>query len=163
GRTIEIISTDAEGRLVLCDALAYAAERFKPALMVDIATLTGASIIALGRDVAAIMGNREELVGFIRKIGASVGERFWPLPLWDFYFDALKSEVADMKNAADRGAGAIHGAMFLKQFVPDHVPWAHMDIAGTAWTDKDSGFSRKGSTGFGVRTLFELVRRSGEL
>ncbi len=162
GRTIEIISTDAEGRLVLCDALAYAAERFKPALMVDIATLTGASIIALGRDVAAIMGNREELVGFIRKIGASVGERFWPLPLWDFYFDALKSEVADMKNAADRGAGAIHGAMFLKQFVPDHVPWAHMDIAGTAWTDKDSGFSRKGSTGFGVRTLFELVRRSGE-
>jgi leucyl aminopeptidase len=162
GRTIEIISTDAEGRLVLCDALAYAAQRFKPALMVDIATLTGASIVALGRDVAAIMGNREPLVEFIQKIGASVGERFWPLPLWDFFFDGLKSEVADMKNTGDRGAGAIYAAMFLKQFVPDQTPWAHLDIAGTAWTDKDTGFCRKGSTGFGVRTLFSLVRRAGE-
>ncbi len=159
GQTVEIISTDAEGRLVLCDALAYAVDRFKPALMVDIATLTGASIIALGRDVAAIMGNREELVSFIRQIGASVGERFWPLPMWDSYFDALKSEVADMKNVGDRSAGAIVGAMFLKQFVPKEIPWAHLDIAGTAWTDKDTGFSPKGATGFGVRTLFELARR----
>ena len=162
GQTIEIISTDAEGRLVLCDALAYAAKRFKPALMVDIATLTGACIIALGKDVAAVMGNREDLVASIREIGASVGERFWPLPLWDFYFDALKSDVADMKNSADRGAGAIHAAMFLKQFVPDQIPWAHLDIAGTAWTDKDTGFSRKGATGFGVRTLFELAKKTGE-
>jgi leucyl aminopeptidase len=158
GRTVEIISTDAEGRLVLCDALAYAAERFKPALMVDIATLTGAAIIALGRDVAALMGNREDLLASLQKIGASVGERFWPLPLWDFYFDGLKSDVADMKNTADRGAGSIHAGMFLKRFVPDQVPWAHLDIAGTAWTDKDTGFCRKGSTGFGVRTLFELVK-----
>jgi leucyl aminopeptidase len=161
GQTVEIISTDAEGRLVLCDALAYAAHRFKPALMIDIATLTGASIIALGRDVAAVMGNRESLVDSIRNTGASLGERFWPLPSWDFYFEALKSEVADMKNTADRSAGAIHAGIFLKQFVPDHIPWAHLDIAGTAWTDKDTGFCRKGATGFGVRTLFELVRKSG--
>lgn len=159
GRTVEVISTDAEGRLILCDALAYAAERFKPALMVDIATLTGSSIIALGRDVAAVMGNREALADSIRKIGASVGERFWPLPLFDFYFEGLKSEVADMKNVAGRPAGAICAAIFLKQFVPDQVPWAHLDIAGTAWTDKDAGFTPKGATGFGVRTLFELARR----
>jgi leucyl aminopeptidase len=163
GQTVEVISTDAEGRMVLCDALAYAAGRFKPALMIDIATLTGASIIALGRDVAAVLGNREELVRSIQQIGASVGERFWPLPLWDSYFEALKSDVADMKNVGDRSAGAIIGAMFLKQFVPKEIPWAHLDIAGTAWTDKDTGFSPKGATGFGVRTLFEIARRWPEL
>ncbi len=160
GLTIEIISTDAEGRLVLCDALAYAVKRFKPALMVDIATLTGTCIAALGREVAGVMSNREDLAGAILKMGASVGERFWPLPLWDFFFEGLKSEVADMKNSSDRGAGTIHAGIFLKQFVPDQTPWAHLDIAGTAWTDKDSGFCRKGATGFGVRTLFELVRSS---
>jgi leucyl aminopeptidase len=163
GQTIEIISTDAEGRLVLCDALAYAADRFKPALMVDIATLTGASIIALGRNVAAVLGNREELVRRIQQIGTSVGERFWPLPLWDSYFDALKSDVADMKNVGDRSAGAIVGAVFLKQFVPKEIPWAHLDIAGTAWTDKDTGFCPKGATGFGVRTLFEIARLTPQL
>ncbi|MGA2400535.1 MAG: leucyl aminopeptidase [Syntrophobacteraceae bacterium] len=163
GQTVEIISTDAEGRLVLCDALAYAASRFDPALMIDIATLTGACIVALGRDVAAILGNREALAGSIQQIGASVGERFWPLPLWDSYFEALKSDVADMKNVGDRSAGTIIGAMFLKQFVPQHIPWAHLDIAGTAWTDKDTGFSPKGATGFGVRTLFEIARRWPEL
>jgi leucyl aminopeptidase len=159
GQTIEIITTDAEGRLVLCDALAYAAERFKPALMVDIATLTGACIIALGNNVAAVLGNREELVRSIEKVGASVGERFWTLPLWDFYFEALKSDVADMKNTGDRTAGTIVGAAFLKQFVPENIPWAHLDIAGTAWTDSDTGSCPKGATGFGVRTLFEIARR----
>ncbi|MGO8944381.1 MAG: leucyl aminopeptidase family protein [Syntrophobacteraceae bacterium] len=163
GQTVEVISTDAEGRMVLCDALAYAASRFKPALMIDIATLTGASIIALGRDVAAVLGNREELVRSIQQIGASIGERFWPLPLWDSYFEGLKSDVADMKNVGDRSAGAIVGAMFLKQFVPKEIPWAHLDIAGTAWTDKDTGFSPKGATGFGMRTLFEIARRWPEL
>jgi leucyl aminopeptidase len=159
GQTVEIISTDAEGRLILSDALAYAASRFKPALMVDIATLTGACIVALGRDVAAILGNRDEVIDSIRQIGASVGERLWPLPLWDSYFDALKSDVADIKNVGDRSAGTIIGAMFLKQFVPQHMPWVHLDIAGTAWTDKDTGFSPKGASGFGVRTLFEIARR----
>ena len=159
GQTVEVISTDAEGRLVLCDALAYGAQRFKPALIIDIATLTGASIVALGREVAAILGNREHLVRWIQQIGASVGEKFWPLPLWDLYLDTLKSEVADMKNVGDRSAGAIIGGMFLKQFVPNEIPWAHLDIAGTAWTDKDGGFSPKGATGFGVRTMFEIARR----
>jgi leucyl aminopeptidase len=159
GQTIEIISTDAEGRLVLCDALAYAADRFEPALMVDIATLTGACIVALGNNVAAVLGNREELALSIERVGASVGERFWTLPLWDFYFEALKSDVADMKNVGDRTAGTIVGAAFLKQFVPEKIPWAHLDIAGTAWTDSDTGASPKGATGFGVRTLFEIARR----
>ena len=161
GQTVEIISTDAEGRLVLCDALAYAAQRLKPALMVDIATLTGASIIALGREVAAVMGNREEPGGLHPQHRRIPRGKILAATSWDFYFDALKSEVADMKNIADRSAGAIHAGMFLKQFVPDHIPWAHLDIAGTAWTDKDTGFCRKGATGFGVRTLFELVRKTG--
>ncbi len=159
GQTVEIISTDAEGRLVLCDALAYAADRFRPALMVDIATLTGACIVALGRNVAAVLGNREDLVHSVERIGASVGERFWPLPLWDFYFEALKSDVADMKNVGDRSAGTIVAAIFLKQFVPEEIPWAHLDIAGTAWADADTGACPKGATGFGVRTLLEIARR----
>ncbi len=158
GQTVEVISTDAEGRLILCDALAYAADRFKPALMVDIATLTGACIVALGTNVAAVLGNREDLVHSVERIGASVGEKFWALPLWDFYFDALKSDVADMKNVGDRSAGTIVAATFLKQFVPEQIPWVHLDIAGTAWTDADTGASPKGATGFGVRTLFEIVK-----
>lgn len=159
GQTIEVISTDAEGRMVLCDALSYAADRFNPAVMIDIATLTGACIIALGKEVAAVLGNREDLVRSIQDIGAEVGERFWPLPLWDFYFDSLKSEVADMKNVGERAAGTIIGAIFLKQFVPKEIPWAHLDIAGTAWTEKDSGAVPKGASGFGVRTMFEFARR----
>lgn len=159
GQTIEVISTDAEGRMVLCDALAYAVREFKPAGIVDIATLTGACLIALGNRVAAVLGNREGLVRSIREIGREVGELFWPLPLWDFYFEALKSDVADMKNVGDRTAGTIIGGIFLKQFVPNEIPWAHLDIAGTAWTEHDSGSCPKGATGFGVRTLFEIARR----
>jgi len=163
GQTIEIISTDAEGRVVLCDMLAYAAREFAPAAMIDIATLTGACIVALGNQVAAVMGNREDLVRSIQRIGDLVGERFWPLPLWDFYFESIKSDVADMKNVGARTAGAIIGGMFLKQFVPRGIPWAHLDIAGTAWTDKDSGAVPRGATGFGVRTLFEIARKWPQL
>lgn len=159
GQTVEVISTDAEGRLVLCDALAYAAAQWKPALMVDIATLTGACIIALGNQVAAVLGNREELTRFIEEAGMKAGEKYWPLPLWDFYFDAIKSDVADMKNVGDRTAGAIVGGIFLKQFVPEEIPWAHLDIAGTAWADKDSGSVPKGATGFGVRTLLRIAEK----
>ncbi len=158
GQTIEVISTDAEGRVVLCDALAFAVKKYSPAAIIDIATLTGACIIALGNQVAAVLGNNEELIGLIRQTGADMGEKFWPLPLWDFYFDALKSEVADMKNVGDRSAGAIVGGIFLKQFVPNEIAWVHLDIAGTAWTDKDSGAIPRGATGFGVRTLFEIAR-----
>jgi leucyl aminopeptidase len=163
GQTVEIISTDAEGRLVLCDAISYAAKKFKPALMVDIATLTGACVVALGNYAAAVLGNREELVRSIQEFGAAVGERFWPMPLWDSYFETLKSDVADMKNVGERAGGAIVAAIFLKQFVPQEIPWAHLDIAGTAWTDKDTGIAPKGATGFGVRTLFEIARRWPEL
>ena len=154
GLTIEVISTDAEGRMVLCDALTYAA-RMQPAAVIDIATLTGACVVALGRQVAGVMGNREDFVKSIREIGMEVGERLWPLPLWDFYFDSLKSEVADFRNTGDRSAGSIIGGIFLKQFVPDEIPWVHLDIAGTAWSDKDP----KGATGFGVRTMLEFIRR----
>lgn len=163
GQTIEIISTDAEGRVVLCDMVAYAARQFAPAAMIDIATLTGACIVALGNQVAAVMGNRDELVRSIQQIGERVGERFWPLPLWDFYFESIKSDVADMKNVGARSAGAIIGGMFLKQFVPREIPWAHLDIAGTAWSDKDSGAVPRGATGFGVRTLFEIARKWPQL
>jgi leucyl aminopeptidase len=160
--TIEVISTDAEGRMILCDALTHALS-FKPAVIVDLATLTGACIVALGNQVAGVMGNREELVRKIREIGDQVGERVWPLPLWDLYFENIKSDIADFKNVGDRGAGTIIGGMFLKQFVPDTVPWAHLDVAGTAWTDKDLLMAPKGATGFGVRILTELARRWHEL
>jgi leucyl aminopeptidase len=159
GLTIEIISTDAEGRMILCDALTLAHQRYKPALLVDLATLTGAALIALGTQVAAIMGNHEPLLRKVQEIGGGVGERFWPLPLYDFYFDGIKSEVADFKNVGDRTAGTIIGGIFLKQFVPDEIPWAHWDIAGTAWTSKDLTVCPQGGTGFGVRTLVELVRQ----
>ena len=160
--TIEVISTDAEGRMILCDALTHALTS-QPAAIVDLATLTGACIVALGDQVAGVMGNRESLIHNIQEIGAQVGERVWPLPLWDFYFEGIKSDIADFKNVGDRSAGTIIGGIFLKQFVPDHVPWAHLDIAGTAWTDKDLLTSPKGATGFGVRILTELARRWDEV
>jgi leucyl aminopeptidase len=160
--TVEVISTDAEGRMILCDALTHALT-YQPAAMVDIATLTGACIVALGNQVAGVMGNRETFIRRIQEIGDEVGERVWPLPLWDFYFENIKSDIADFKNVGNRSAGTISGAMFLKQFVPDHIPWAHLDIAGTAWTDKDLLTAPKGATGFGVRILTELARRWDEL
>jgi leucyl aminopeptidase len=162
GLTIEVISTDAEGRMVLCDALTYGL-KFRPCLMVDIATLTGASIVALGNRVAAVMGNREDLTRKAQDIGMQLGERLWPLPLWNFYFENLKSDVADFKNTAGRSAGAIIGGIFLKQFVPHDIPWLHLDIAGAAWTEKDLGVAPVGATGFGVRILCDLARRWQEI
>jgi leucyl aminopeptidase len=157
GLTIEVISTDAEGRMVLCDALTYG-QRFHPVAMVDIATLTGACIIALGEQVGAVMGNRDRLVGAVQELALAVGERLWPLPLWDFYQDDMKSDVADCRNVGNsRKAGSIIGGMFLKQFVPQEIPWLHLDIAGPAWADKDLPIIPKGGTGFGVRLLVELA------
>jgi len=160
--TIEVISTDAEGRIILCDALALALT-FEPAAILDLATLTGACIVALGNQVAGIMGNRESFIKAVQEIGAQVGEKVWPLPLWDHYFEGLKSDIADFKNVGDRSAGTIVGGIFLKQFVPDRTPWVHLDIAGTAWTDRDLLTAPKGATGFGVRIMVELVRRWPEL
>ena len=155
GKTVEITNTDAEGRLLLCDALTFA-QRFSPSLLVDLATLTGACVVALGPKVAGVFGNREERVAQLRALGEAVGDRFWPLPLWDMYFENLKSGVADMQNAGPREGGAVNAALFLKQFVAEDVDWLHLDIAGPAYEDKKSG-STGGGTGFGVRTLLALA------
>ncbi|OIP97370.1 MAG: hypothetical protein AUK55_04530 [Syntrophobacteraceae bacterium CG2_30_61_12] len=159
GQTIEVISTDAEGRMILCDALTYAL-RFEPAAIIDLATLTGACVVALGERVAGVMGNRDDLVKQVAELGSAVGEKFWPLPLWDFYFEDLKSDAADFKNVGERKAGSIIGGVFLKQFVPDRIPWVHLDIAGPAWTDRELPGIPKGASGFGVRTLWRLIRQS---
>jgi leucyl aminopeptidase len=148
--------------MVLCDALSYA-QRFQPTAIIDVATLTGACIVALGDQVGAVMGNREPFIQALQKVALAVGEKLWPLPLWDFYFEDLKSDVADFKNVGSRKAGSIVGGIFLKQFVPQEIPWVHLDIAGPAWTEKDLPTAPKGATGFGVRILVELARRWPEL
>ncbi len=155
GKTIEIINTDAEGRLILCDALSYA-RKFKPACVVDAATLTGSVVIALGHHATGLMGNDDQLVDEVRQAGDLAGERCWPLPLWDEYRDQIKSDFADVKNVGGRPAGTITAGWFLREFV-DQFPWAHLDIAGTAWTDADRPDLAKGPTGMGVRLFAELV------
>jgi leucyl aminopeptidase len=161
GKTIEIVNTDAEGRLILCDALSYA-RRFKPACVIDAATLTGAIVIALGHTVTGLMGNDDQLLEEVRKAGVKAGERCWPLPLWDEFRELIKSDVADVKNSGGRPAGSITAGWFLREFV-DGFPWAHLDIAGTAYTEKDQPDMVKGPTGVGVRlfTEFVLGRASG--
>lgn len=161
GKTVEIINTDAEGRLILADALHYA-EKYEPELIIDIATLTGACVVALGKHVAAVMGNDETLIQDVHRTGCAVGDRIWPMPLWDFLFDELKSDVADMKNVGSRMGGALHAAMFLKQFVPEGIPWAHIDIAGPSRADKANALTLVGGSGFGVRTLVEFLRRKAQ-
>lgn len=158
GKTVEILNTDAEGRLVLCDALTWAQREFSPEVVVDLATLTGACVVALGTDVAAVFANDDDLSGRIRGVGDMVGDRFWPLPLWDMYFENLKSDVADMANVGPREGGAVNAALFLKQFVDKGVRWAHLDIAGPAYTAKKTSTCPGGGTGFAVRTLLELAR-----
>lgn len=153
GKTIEVINTDAEGRLILVDALTYAQKEYKPAAIIDLATLTGACIVALGQHAAAVFSNDDELSKEINATGDQVGDLYWPMPMWDSYFETLKSDVADMKNVGSREGGSIHAALFLKQFIEEDVRWAHLDIAGPAYNAKG------GATGFGVRTLLELVRK----
>ena len=156
GKTIEVLNTDAEGRLVLADGLALAVEAGVDAI-VDLATLTGACIVALGRDVAGLMGNHDEWTDQVRDAADRAGESVWPLPLPKDYRKLIDSEVADVKNiSSGRYGGALTAGLFLKEFVGD-VPWAHLDIAGPARSDDDDGYRRKGGTGFGVRTLLELV------
>ena len=156
GTTVEVLNTDAEGRLVLADAL-IAASREKPAAIVDLATLTGAAVVALGQRVAGVMGNHDGWVEQVRAAGEAAGEPIWPLPLYAKYRSDLDSNIADLKNVGGR-AGAIIAGLFLKEFVPDGQPWAHLDIAGPAWTDKDDAEISAGGTGFGVRALLELLR-----
>jgi len=156
GQTIEVISTDAEGRLILADALTYA-KRYKPKGIVDLATLTGACITALGDYVAGIMGNDASLLNSVKAAGEKTSEKVWELPLWEEYFDYLKRDIADFKNVGTRAAGTITGGMFLKKFVND-TPWVHMDIAGPTWYEKDKPYIPKGASGFGVRLLLQILR-----
>ncbi|TVP49495.1 MAG: leucyl aminopeptidase [Gemmatimonadales bacterium] len=157
GKTVEVINTDAEGRLILADALDYAVERFSPRAMVDCATLTGACVIALGHQASALFGTDEELVTALREAGDRSGERCWPLPLWDVYRKQLDSPVADLKNVGGRPAGSITAAMFLKEFV-GNTPWAHLDIAGTAYGEPIAPWQRKGGFGVPTRLLLEWVQ-----
>jgi leucyl aminopeptidase len=156
GKYIEIINTDAEGRLVLADLLSYA-RKFDPAVVVDAATLTGAVVIALGHTATGVFSTDEALVTEILAAGKKAGEPGWPLPLWDDYKELIKSDVADVKNSGGRPAGAVTAALFLKEFV-DGFPWIHLDIAGTAYSETDLVTIPKGPTGVPVGTFLEFVR-----
>ena len=158
GTTIEVLNTDAEGRMVLADVLGYA-QRLKPSAVVDLATLTGAIVIALGPHAAGLFSNDDDLAGAIADAGDRAGERVWRLPTWEVYGEMVKSDCADIKNVADTSpspAGSIYGAKFLERFVD--YPWVHLDIAATAWDVKDIPYIPKGATGFGVRLLVEWLR-----
>ncbi|MCX5841060.1 MAG: leucyl aminopeptidase, partial [Deltaproteobacteria bacterium] len=156
GQTIEVITTDAEGRLILADALTYAS-RYKPAAVIDLATLTGACIVALGDQVIGMLGTDDSLKDKIRKAADMTGERVWELPLWEDYHELIKSDVADFKNSAGRAGGAITAAAFLSKFV-GNVPWVHLDIAGPSWLTKDKPYIPKGASGVGVRLMVQVLR-----
>lgn len=155
GKTIEIVNTDAEGRLLLADALSYA-RRYQPACVVDIATLTGAITIGLGHSAAGVMGTDPELIRDLQTAGQRANERAWELPLWDEYRDLNKSDIADVKNSGGRPAGSISAGWFLREFVSG-FPWAHLDVAGTAYIDRDDPALVKGPTGVGVRLFSEFL------
>jgi leucyl aminopeptidase len=162
GKTVEVDNTDAEGRLVLADALAYA-DRFRPDVLLDFATLTGAVLIALGHECAAVFTSDDRLGDELVAAGERTGERLWRLPLWDDYKENLRSEWADMKNTAGRAAGTVNAAVFLKEFVSDGTPWAHLDVAGVAHFEKEHAGYAAGATGFGVALTIEfLKKRFGE-
>ena len=159
GKTVEVLNTDAEGRIILGDALSFAVKTFAPKAIIDMATLTGAAIIALGTNVAALVGNDDDLVTKILEYSNLTGEKIWQLPLFEEYKEQLKSSNADMKNIGGRSAGAITAAAFLSNFVED-TPWVHLDIAGTAWTQegtKEKSYNPKGATGFGIRTIVKYI------
>lgn len=157
GKTVEIISTDAEGRLILADALSYGIKRYKPDAVIDLATLTGAVIIGLGHHKAGLMSNNDKLADNLIKAGESSGEPLWRLPLGKEYSKQLESKVADLKNLGGKGGGTITAGAFLQEFVGD-TNWAHLDIAGTAWNFTEKSYIPKGPSGTGVRTLIELIK-----
>ncbi len=155
GKTIEVNNTDAEGRLTLADALVFT-EKLGVEAMIDLATLTGACVVALGNSIGGMWSSTDELAAEISAASTASGEKFWRMPLEEKYFESMKSDIADMKNAGSRGGGAITGAMFLKQFVKE-TPWAHLDIAGPVWADKENGWNNSGATGYPVRTLVQWI------
>ena len=159
GKTVEIVTTDAEGRLILADALVYAG-RYDPAAVIDCATLTGACYVALGDHASGLMGNDEDLIEAVRSAGESTGERAWPLPLFDGYTEQIRGDTADIKNSGGRYGGALTAGAFLKEFVD--YPWAHLDIAGTAYGKKAGAYTAKGATGTPARLLVEFLRRRAE-
>ncbi|MBB3033867.1 leucyl aminopeptidase [Alteriqipengyuania lutimaris] len=158
GQTVEVINTDAEGRLVLCDALHWAQEEYKPAAVVDLATLTGAMLIALGHEQAGLFSNDDTLAGNLSTAGQTSGDKVWRMPIGPAYDKLIDSPIADMKNVGPREAGSITAAQFLKRFIKDGTPWAHLDIAGMAWSNKPGATWGKGATGYGVRLLDQYVR-----
>lgn len=159
GQTIEVLNTDAEGRLVLADVFWYAQEKYKPRLLVDLATLTGAVIVALGSEIAGVMGNDEKLENQIIEAGKRTGEIGWRLPLTEAFDKAIDSKIADMQNIAEgRGAGSSNGGVFIQRFVKKGTPWAHIDIAGTAWTKKATATCPEGATGYGVALLNDFIK-----
>ncbi len=155
GKTVEVQNTDAEGRLILSDGLAYAT-RFKPAVLIDIATLTGACVVALGQFAIGMFGTDATLKESIREAGLRAGERVWEMPLWEEYFEQLRSDVADMRNIGGRGGGMITAALFLSKFVGDY-PWVHLDIASTDWSERERAYIPKGPTGIGTRLLIQFL------
>jgi leucyl aminopeptidase len=157
GRTIEVLNTDAEGRLVLADVCWYTQDRFKPVAMIDLATLTGAIIVALGHEFGGLFANNDELAARLEAAGKSTGERLWRMPLGEVFDRMIDADAADVKNiSADRAAGSTIGAVFIQRFV-NGVPWAHLDIAGMVWSKKDHALTAKGATAYGVRLLDRLV------
>jgi len=160
GKTIEIISTDAEGRMTLADAIGYAA-RFKPRAIIDIATLTGACSIAFGNGAIAMMGNDRGLLAKFKESGDNIYERVWEMPLFEEYKEYLKSDIADLKNTGGKNGSLVSSAYFLYEFAGD-VPWVHLDIAGTAWTEKEKPYIPKGASGIGVRLILNLIKRLNE-
>jgi len=157
GKTIEIISTDAEGRLALADAISYA-KKLGAERIVDIATLTGACVVALGKTTSGLISNDDGLADLLLDVSEETGERMWRLPTFDEYDDQIKSDIADMKNSGGRPAGTITAGMFLKRFVGD-TSWAHIDIAGKESSEKANGYQKKGTTGVGARSLAKLALR----
>lgn len=155
GKTIEVNNTDAEGRLTLADALVFA-EKLEVDAIVDLATLTGACVIALGDDIAGLWSSEESLANQLKEAASLAGEKFWQMPLEEKYFEGMKSPIADMKNTGPRPGGSITAALFLKQFI-NNTAWAHLDIAGPVWSDKENGVNNAGATGFPVRTLVNWV------
>ncbi len=161
GQTIEVINTDAEGRLVLADCLWYCQDKYKPKLIIDLATLTGAMLVALGQDYAGIFSNNDKLCKQLSVAGDAVDEPVWRLPIGDGYDKLINSDIADMKNIGGRYAGSITAAQFLQRFV-NKTPWVHIDIAGTAWKQKASDLAAKGATGYGVRLLDRFIKDNYE-
>ena len=162
GQTVEVINTDAEGRLVLCDALTWVQKTYSPKTIIDLATLTGAMIVALGFEYGGMFSNDDELAGQLLAAGTSVGDKLWRMPLGDAYDKLIDSPIADMKNVGPREGGSITAAQFLKRYVDDGVRWAHLDIAGMVWASKPGATWDKGATGYGVRLLDKFIADTAE-